>query len=129
MNYRQLPKNIQQQVLDDYYMGYGKLFLNIAYEALSNAANVVNCEKPVSCSSVVLSEGVTRFSNSGDRIEYCCRAKLLPGFSAPYLGANKKLTAAFNAVAIFHQIPERFIVSYEPYPADKDYIVIVATPL
>jgi len=121
MNYQ------SKQMLDYYAATYGNLFFDIAFAALSNAASVLNCEKPVSRSGIALPDGITRFANDMT-IEYCCRAKLLPGFNAPYAGAAKQITMEFNAVAVSMGIDERFDVFCEPYPSDSGYIMIVAKP-
>lgn len=121
MTYQQL------QTLNYYATTYGKLFFDIAYEALCNGAGKINCEKPQNRSAIALPEGITRFSQKGE-VEYCCRAKLLPGFIGPYRGANAAITDEFNSVAMAHMIPEHFEVHCEPYSKDPSYIMIVAKP-
>lgn len=104
---------------------YGPAFFNIAYQALSNAASVINCEKPVSRSSIALPGGVTRYASDGT-VEYCCRAKLLPNFRGPYAGSAQKLALEFNSVATYHRFPYRFSITLSPY--NYDYVLIAAKP-
>lgn len=111
--------------LDYLAQQYGSVFFDIAFEALSNAADVINCEKPSSRSSIALPEGITRYALDGS-VEYCCRAKLLPNYPAPYVNSAQKLEQEFNSVATYHQFPYRFSITISPYK--YGYVLIAAKP-
>lgn len=122
LNYQQL------QTLAEYAALYGNVFLSMALEALQNCAGYINCERPTNRSSITLPDGITRFGKDGG-IEYCCRARLLPGFTGPNRNGNATITTEFNAVAVAYNIPQCFQVKLEPYPRDRRYVLIVAKPL
>lgn len=117
-----------QQMLEDCATVYGDIFYKIAYLAICNSTDILNCNKPNGLNSIALPWGITRWNPKTGTVEYCCRAQFKTGFHAPCQGAAARLTDEFNAAANALGVPQKFVVYFERYPNDPNQIIIIAHP-